>query len=300
MPTVWKMPIKSEREDFEKDPSKIQKAREFCFENGWVGIGWELELTAPLSEVDFEKKTETVRGRSALSAFRSFAKRMKIADFVWCRVSGDIYWLGQIQGDWRNELSEIFSQHELHQVRKCKWVKAGPADQTPAAVRNAFAGRGSTISRINKDADETLRATIAIWNKMLPNDAIHLDATKELQKFKLSAFAHDDLEDFVALYLQVQLGWLVIPTTAKKSTPYTEFVMRNLKGERAYVQVKSGFAEIGLIAPFPEEIDKFYIFDSKAPAQTSYEGKMVRLGTQDLAEFAQTNPFFVLSYFRKD
>lgn len=36
---IWKMPLRSNRSDFEKDPHKGELARQFCFNNGWLGMG---------------------------------------------------------------------------------------------------------------------------------------------------------------------------------------------------------------------------------------------------------------------
>jgi hypothetical protein len=42
---VWKTPLRSQREDF--DDEKVQRARSFCFTEGWVGIGWAIASLTP-------------------------------------------------------------------------------------------------------------------------------------------------------------------------------------------------------------------------------------------------------------
>jgi hypothetical protein len=40
---IWKIPLRSQRDDFLDDPDKVQRARAFCFGEGWVGIGWGID-----------------------------------------------------------------------------------------------------------------------------------------------------------------------------------------------------------------------------------------------------------------
>ena len=54
-----------------------------------------------------------------------------------------------------------------------------------------------------------------------------------------SLIADEDCEDIVGIYLQEKSGYRLIPSTCKRDTPKTEFVLRNTDG-KAHVQVRQG------------------------------------------------------------
>src|SRR5580700_5052667 len=113
-PQIWKVPINSRREDF--SPAKVDEARQFCFAKAWVGIGWGLDLVPDnchqpeqyglvlmaLGKAGIEQKAPMPFANidAAYSAHRAIAETMQVGDFVWCRARNDIYWLGQVTGEW--------------------------------------------------------------------------------------------------------------------------------------------------------------------------------------------------------
>jgi hypothetical protein len=277
MVQVWKMPINSQRPpDFVFDRNhpgdfetgKAEKARDFCFKEGWVGIGWGIEgLDRNLSDHGDYLATLKSRGERLLGFERkkargpsiAFATRMLVGDFVWCRAAGDIYWLGKVSGAWMYRYNGDFAEFDLYQVRKCEWIPVGPSDLVPGPVKNAYAGRGQAISCIAKEGDAALLGSALIWESKTGEKVD--PALKPARAFPLGAIAHDDLEDIVSLYLQMKRGWSIVPSTAKKSTPTTEFVLRNRAGGRAYVQVKSGQAKIeSHQINVPADVDEFFLF----------------------------------------
>jgi hypothetical protein len=295
---IWKMPIKSGREDFEVDPSKVSRARAFCFEKGWVGIGWGCDGlqddSADASQYEQEVRTQYADDPSGLYAHRAFSNVMQIGDFVWCRARGDIYWLGRIEGAWRYRNIDEFDQFDLYQVRSCRWHKVGTSDTVPGFIKNAYAGRGPAISQIQKERESARHMTLAIWERVTGKP--RKDSPYE-GKFSLSLVGHDDLEDLVALYLQAELGWYVVPSTAKRSTPFTEFVLLNSRGERAYVQVKSGRAEIAL-EEVPVEIDTFFIFDLNSDKLDVASQRVKRIDPAQLIKFCRKNATFLPQYMQ--
>ncbi|MEK6804231.1 MAG: hypothetical protein AABZ34_16450 [Nitrospirota bacterium] len=296
---VWKMPLKSGREDFEKDHHKVDRAREFCFDNGWVGIGWECDSLADNLQVPKEYGEALTKdpknGRAARSAHSCLADIMQEGDFVWCRAKGDIYWVGKIEGPWRYQNTGKFEEFDLYQVRKCRWRRVGPADTVPGPVKNAFAGRGSAISQIQRERDSAIHMSLSIWEK-LTGEAIE-DSPLKSGKVSLSAMGHDDLEDLVAIYLQAELGWYLVPSTAKRSTPLTEFVLRNSEGKRAYVQVKSGEAHLTSV-DVPAEVDKFFVFDLNHENLHAANYKVERIDALKLITFFRANTFLLPGYMQ--
>lgn len=263
--TVWKLPLRSRRLDFESEADKVEQARKFCFEKRWVGIGWQLESVedGEASPEVYEaalvaSKRTDINVRAALSAHRAFSRTLKPCDLVWCRARGDVYWIGRVIGPWQYHCIGDFDTHDLYQVRECEWRRLGPSDLVPGPVKNAYAGRGAAITRILREADEARRSTIAIWHRLGGDSSRE---SVESAGVRLTTLGHDDLEDVVLLYLQAELGWRVVVSTAKKSTPFTECILRSDDGRRAYVQVKSGLA--GLSAPddIPPEVDIMYVFN---------------------------------------
>lgn len=300
MTQVWKMPLKSRRSDFEKDPAKVDRARTLCFDKGWVGVGWGID-SLPDNRTDpdvYERELrKNYKKRAAISAHRALAHKMRDGDLVWCRAKGDIYWLGRVKGPWKYRSTGRFDEFDLYQIRTCKWVKVGPGDTVPGPVKNAYAGRGSAISRIHREHDAALCASAYIWQKLTGEAIQHIPAGSG--KFSLSAIGHDDLEDLVALYLQAELGWYVVPSTAKRSTPHTEFVLRNAKGKRAYLQVKSGETSVDRDIQIPRDVDIFFIFDLMPDGQHAASEKLVRIDMRKLEKFARTHQSLLPRYMQQ-
>ena len=126
----------------------------------------------------------------------------------------------------------------------------------PGPVRNAFAGRGSSICRIN---GATVHSAF-IW-KDATGETIK-EIPKDIEKFSLSALGHDDLEDLVAMYLQAELGWYVVLGTAKAFYADNRVCASGTRGaSAAYLQVKAGESIAPVPAVVPPEVDRFYLFD---------------------------------------
>jgi hypothetical protein len=115
----------------------------------------------------------------------------------------------------------------------------------------------------------------------------------QLKSNILGAIGHDDLEDIVGLYLQQAKGWSIVPSTAKKSNPATEFVLRNHEGKRAYLQVKSGKEKFDYKnAIVPEEVDHFFVFypsllDQDKPAEVS--NKFINIAADEIDKYVRKN-----------
>jgi hypothetical protein len=287
--TVWKLPIRSGRPDIKENPATVHRAREFCFKMGWAGIGWELENVSDhenrpgiYEDALLHSPRTDIKLRSARTAHRSFAYSLRENDLVWCRAEGNIYWIGRIIGGWQYRCTGYFAEFDLYQVRKCEWRCLGPSDLVPGPVKNAFAGRGAAFTRILREADEARASTVRLWYSLggdSPNKKPFAGAAR------LAALGHDDLEDLVLLYLQFELGWRIILSSAKRSTPFTECVLRNDIGQRAYVQVKSGLSGLNGMNSLPDEIDTMYVFNGNEDYSWVSDPRIRPIGRNDLLQF---------------
>jgi hypothetical protein len=293
---IWKMPLTSKRKDFDSD--KRDRARKFCFVNGWVGIGWECEpLDDNLRNASRYEQALKRRNykRAARSAHYALAYKMRTGDLIWCRARDYSFWLAKVKGPWRYRNAVKFCEFDLYQVRKCKWKQVVLGD-VPGPVKNAFAGRGSAICRIKNDA--ALPMSVAVWQKLTGEAFTHAP----IKEVSFSCLGHDDLEDLVSLYLQAELRWFVIPSTAKRSTPFTEFELTNFKGERAFLQVKSGkqnlprkqYLESDI--EMPPEVSKCFVFDLNPLAQRPMNPKVERIDSSTLLKFALANQSLLPRY----
>lgn len=294
---IWKMPLKSGRDDFKNDPNKTQIAREFCFEKGFAGIGWEVpSLRRNVSRPElYEKALQSTKGndRAALSAHRSFAYKMKKGDFIWSRARENTYWLARVKGFWRYKTSHSFSNFDLFQSRRVRWCRVGAVDRVPGPIKNAFAGRGSAVSRIKREEQITFYMTARIWERLTSEKVQSVNTA--LIPFSISHLGHDELEDLVGLYLQAEFGWYLAPSTANRSSPSTEFVLRNAKGQRAYLQVKSGAAKIREPIKVPNDVHRFYVFD--ASKEKFRSKKIHRISEKELKSFVSGHPRFLPEYW---
>jgi hypothetical protein len=115
----------------------------------------------------------------------------------------------------------------------------------------------------------------------------------------LSAIGHDDMEDLVALYLQVERGWYVVLSTAKHSTPITECVQRNSQGQRAYLQVKSGQTTFDPNVVIPKDVDRFFMFDLVTQQAPAADAKVERIDPSELKDFVQAHTFLLPPYLQR-
>ncbi|MCB1542848.1 MAG: hypothetical protein H6872_10565 [Methylobacteriaceae bacterium] len=297
MNLVWKMALNSGRDDFKKDKSKCDEARKFCFANGWTGIGWQIEGIddgTTNAELYGDYLAHSPYGRSAKSAHNALAHRMKDGDFVWCRTRDNIYWLGRADGPWTYRCVGDFALYDLFQVRACSWLRVGPSDLVPGPVKNAFAGRGSAISQFRSESESSLLMSASIWNGKTRTD-ISLPRSGHAN-LPLSAIGHDDLEDIVLFFIQAELKWYISVSSAKRSTPLTECVLRHMDGRRGYVQIKSGHSKMTTsLVKAPTDVDIFFLFDP-SENEGSIIGKVHRIGAAELRAFIEKQPYLLPPY----
>ena len=230
--TIWRINLKTDAEEH------IDQRR-FCIENNILGVGWPVEnghcgmdwetyRTSGMEEYHVHDDKGWWR---ALNAIRN---RMEIGDLCWTRDWGGNYYLGRISGYWEYRATQDYKDADVVNIRACNWVPVGNVDSVPGKVLNSFRV-GRTVQAVH---DTTVNNySRFMYNSMTGNDVYPID---DIEADLFALIFPEDCEDIVGIYLQVMYNYTLIPSTCKKDTLRTEFVLRNANGERANVQVKQG------------------------------------------------------------
>ena len=266
---IWKAALKTEVEG--ANDALREEARAYCFAQGRVGLGWSLsDLLAETAEPSrylqtVAKNAKMLRDKSKwnLAVCRQnhnrFAHPDRYGDLVWSRSTISGYWIGRICGQWQYGPDPILTKYDLNQWRECHWFNVGDAANVPGAVRNQFAGRGGSFTRM-LSGGETLKWLSAQIYRRLSGEQCDVEPPHEVDI--IANIGHDDLEDLVGLYLQHARHWWIVPTTVKHATATTECSLKNSDGQTAWVQVKAGKASVPRVLALPPRVDRFFIFEA--------------------------------------
>lgn len=137
--------------------------------------------------------------------------------------------------EWRYETSTANREADVANVRSCNWLKAGVVDVVPGKVVNSYISR-RTVQRVTGKDVRAYSQYLAnklsgekCFSPRPPDDSV------------LGLLSSDDCEDLVAIYLQSELGYLLVPSSCKSSTAVYEYVLRHSRdGHKAVAQVKQG------------------------------------------------------------
>ncbi|MFN3656270.1 MAG: hypothetical protein ACK4UO_03305 [Pseudolabrys sp.] len=286
MPKVWRFRMRAGR------AVDHSNARTFAVKNGVVGAGWPLpkKCRVPDRCKDLERYLKHARATfpddliSLNRAANIIGRQIRVGDYGWTYLShtGE-YWCCKITGDFEYRTGGDFDEHDIHMVRRCKWVNAGPADAVPGVIRRAFSTTFGTVSGIVTDAATAIDTAEILHKKKRP----------QLNGDLFALAGDDELEDLVALYLQGQ-GWRIIPSTAKRSTANYEFILvHSISKERAGIQVKGGGVK-KLPLRIADDLDYFFVFMADYIAEIQSEDKRIRrINRNDILEFARNNWFLL-------
>lgn len=270
---VWRINLKTAAEGV--DP------RQFCLQQGILGVGWSVPGDEAVSWVEYVAKADAEYGKTWSSAVRGLRDRMEVDDLVWTRDRGGIYWLARVTGEWEYRGSVANRKADVVNVRACTWVGVGPVDAVPGRVANSF--RGRTLQRVG---EATIRAfSRFIFNGMVGSSAY---SPEELDCDIYSLLQPDDLEDVVALYLQ-ERGYRIIPSSAKKSTTRYEFVLRHRDdGRKAVVQVKTS-ASLDARSYTDLGVDEVFLFSARGSCSALPESGIICLDPVEIEQFMEAN-----------
>lgn len=207
----------------------------FCIDRGIVGIGWAVPGQVANKEQYWIEAAKHFSGKGWKSATTAMLNRMEVGDLVWTRDRTQTYFLGRIRSDWRYEGAQEYRQADITNVRDCDWVQVGAIDEVPGKVLNSF--------RPSATLQTVAGPTVAVFSSLVFNRLKTVEiypADKPQPIDILSLLSPDDLEDVVAIYLQMEHHCILYPSTCKKDTAHVEFLLSSRDGGRIGVQVKSG------------------------------------------------------------
>ena len=229
---VWRITIST-------DAVEGVDPRRFCLERNILGLGWpvgELESLDWDTYQDLGTAEYYDNGNKGWwPAVNAIRNRMTEGDLCWTRDWEGNYYLGRVSGAWEYRAAPEHTDADVVNVRCCRWMRVGTVDAVPGKVLNSFRA-GRTLQAVHDE-------TVLFYSKLLFNSNgepvydLSDDVKGGLDLFALAS--PEDCEDIVAIYLQAEYGYYLIPSTCRLDTVKTEFVLRNAKG-KAQVQVKQG------------------------------------------------------------
>lgn len=235
MKNVWRLNIKTAAK-------AGVNPRQLCIENNILGIGWRVSQYGNVAWEDYiaeAKGRYKSYGRSFTVAINAVKNRMQVGDICWTRSLNGDYYIGRITSDWRYASSTENLDADVVNIRSCEWRNVGTVDVVPGKVVNSYIAR-STVQRVT--GAEVLRYCQYLVNKTFQEEIYQL-SKGEMGFLKL--ISSDDCEDIVALYMQKEHGFMVIPSSCKPSTASYEYVMKHpFTGEKAVAQVKKGKVDL--------------------------------------------------------
>ena len=257
---------------------------DICLDNNVMAMGWSItdrhienftearkkkiceQRVHINSYADYEKlikKWKVYDDKSYVPAtVRKLYWEVKPDDLVWIRYKG-IYYLGRVgeQSQWVYKSSEENLKRDAAVQRTdIEWLAVGDESTVPGFVATAFI-KGKTLQRINSEAVQIFSQhyyNTKIGKEHYPG--LTIEANPE--KF-YDLLSPTDCEDLVCAYLFSKYGYIVIPSTNKKSTELYECVLLDPKDRtHIYIQVKNGNVSIDANA-FSHLQGKVFLFTSE-------------------------------------
>ena len=262
----------------------VKKSVELCLRDNIIGIGWRVDRR-PSSKEEYFKLGEKRHGSSSSwkSNSRAILYKMHEDDLVWIRDTNGIYYLGRICGDWEYRDNEENLQVDIINIRPVeKFYKVGT--RVAGKIINSFIP-SKTIQQIHDDT--ALLFSKIVYNKFNPC-YYKIDKKENLDIFNL--LSAEDLEDVVGLYLQLERGYVLIPSSRgrRDETIKYEYELLDKRGKRAFVQVKSGNVEID-----PDDYDvsegKYFLFSPAGYTRTRNDEGLETLSKDVINRFLKKN-----------
>ncbi len=257
--------------------------REFCLNNGIVGVGWPIETAE--SEIDWQTYEEQAKltypnSQGFQRALKAFYHKMQIDDLVWTRDTKGEYYIGRITSDWRYDTSNECRNADIHNIRSCEWHKVGTVEKVPGKVVSSFIPR-ATVQAVSNTT--VLNYSKIQYNKLSETPYYAAESQKVQDVFSL--ISDDDCEDLVALYLQYKRNYMVVPSTCKKSTANYEYVLVHKEtGKSAVAQVKKG--NTSLYASDFNDVDaKVYLFTTEGKYEGNFQDSIHILTKDEIEAF---------------
>ena len=265
---------------------------QFCINNNFLGVGWPVDggyaNMGPDEYYDLGMNLYYKQNdKGWWPALNAIIYRMEVNDLCWTRDRNGIYYLGKISGEWEYRDGNEYRRADILNLRPCDWILVGGVDVVPGKVLNSFRA-GRTVQAVDDH-------TVAIYSQYLHAELTNAnefelpdDGNVDLNLFSL--VSDDDCEDFIGIYLQVEYGYVLIPSTCKKDMMTTEFVLKNREGEKAYVQVKQGVAiNKDDYRYHPGDPAKWFLFSTTGEYYGGNYDHIVCLDPEDITKFVLEN-----------
>lgn len=242
-------------------------ATEFCVELGILGIGWRVEPTPATTDECWslgKQRYFPTYKRKWSAAAKALLFGMKPGDFVWTRNRKGSYYLGKITSEWEYRAGEEYLRADIINVRRCEWAFVGEMDNVPGSVITSFIPR-RTVQTVKEPSALLYSRCLFARLRGQPDEG---PAPRENADI-LELLSPEDLEDVAALYLQVEKGCVMFPSTCKSDTMAVECVFASVAdGGRVGLQVKRGNEPINRDA-FTQFDGTMYLFQARG----RYEGQ---------------------------
>ena len=237
MTTIWRLNIKTDAEEG-VDP------RTFCIDRNILGIGWPVDSDTPLDwDAYYALGTEEYYEKGDKGwwpAVNAIHNRMATGDLCWTRDWDGNYYIGRVAGDWEYRSTDDYRKADIVNVRPCEWFQTGAVDSAPGKVVNSF--RAPRTVQVVDDETSSFYSKLK-YNQLNKEDAYGLPSDVKRNLFAL--ISSEDCEDIVGIYLQEKHDYRLIPSSCKRDTLKTEFVLKTAQG-KAHVQVKQGDADLDM------------------------------------------------------
>lgn len=254
-----------------------------CLARGIFGVGWGLP-DVPASKDDYWTKAKAAYYGTYKRKWSGIVKPVlydvKIGDLVWVRDQATSYYLGKVTGDWEYRGEQEYTDADVVNIRCCDWQRAGEMDNVPGSVISSFIAR-RTVQRVKDSSalvySRYLYATLR-GEPLVPDPQT---ATSDI----LELLSDSDLEDVVAVYLQVVKKAVMFPSTCKTDTKAIECVFTStLDGQRIGLQVKRGSSPISQDV-FSDFNGTVYLFQARGNYQGKASTRCVCLAPDEIRKF---------------
>lgn len=254
MTTVWRLHANT-------DSEREYNISGYMIEKNIMAIGWSLKdshLVGAIKEEDMDRVCKERDGIDSIYKYEEFCNKYKIykngvnanvrrftreieeGDLIWIRNEG-IYYLGRFGSE--STVGYYPSKENLEndaciQISNIDWISIGDESVVPGAVTTALISR-LTFCRISLEGVEEFSKFI--YDKVTGENFYEdKELTFNQEKF-YNFISPTDCEDLLCMYLYKKYGYLVIPSTNKKSTELYECVLLDTKtGKNIFIQVKKG------------------------------------------------------------
>ncbi|TGM65847.1 hypothetical protein EHQ94_02075 [Leptospira meyeri] len=233
---------------------------DFVKRKGEVGIGWQLSKKPNSKDEAYELAKIEHSSKGSSAGYNAILYRMQIDDLVWTRDTNGFYYLGRVISDWEYNDSIDYINSDYVNIRKTDSVLVGT--QVPGKVKNNFI-LGQAIRSIYSE-------TLSLYSRYLYNQISNTNFYQisetdcsNLDIFDLLDF--EDLEDIIALYLQITKKLCLLPSSRGRlsNTKFYEFELLNTENfESVYVQVKGGIQNPLITNDYISFNKKIYLFSS--------------------------------------